>query len=226
MHWLRHRDRHRFPLLPAVALLSGAVLSGCGSLGGADSDPSVASASTDTSMVGRFSNFFSRTPQRVATAGPAGPNTEIECPQMTVRSGAATLTVNGPGAEPGATAVRYQATLGQMARECSALGQTMTMKVGVQGRVILGPAGGPGQIEIPLRYAVVQEGPEPKTILTKLERIPVAIAAGQSNVAFTHIEEAMSFPLPKGSELDAYVVYVGFDPLAKDERRQKPRRGR
>ena len=29
---------------------------------------------------------------------------------------------------------------------------------------------------------------------------------------FTHIEEDVSFPNPPGSDLDAYVVYVGFDP--------------
>ena len=40
----------------------------------------------------------------------------------------------------------------------------MTMKVGVEGRVLLGPAGGPGQVDIPLRMAVVQEGPAPKTV--------------------------------------------------------------
>ena len=58
---------------------------------------------------------------------------------------------------------RYQVTIGQTARECAALGGVMTMKVGVQGRVLLGPAGGPGQVDIPLRMAVVQEGTNPKT---------------------------------------------------------------
>ena len=59
---------------------------------------------------------------------------------------------------------RYQVTIAQTARECAALGGVMTMKVGVQGRVLLGPAGGPGQVDIPLRMAVVQEGPQPKTV--------------------------------------------------------------
>ena len=36
------------------------------------------------------------------------------------------------------------------------------MKVGIQGRVILGPSGRPGQIEVPLRIAVVQEGASPR----------------------------------------------------------------
>ena len=45
---------------------------------------------------------------------------------------------------------RYQVSIGQTARECTPAGGVMTMKVGVQGRILLGPAGGPGQVDIPL----------------------------------------------------------------------------
>src|SRR5438477_196396 len=78
----------------------------------------------------------------------------------------------------------------------------MTMKVGVQGRVILGPAGAPGVIEVPVRLALVQEGVEPKTIWTKGYRVAVNVPPGQSNVPFVHIEEDITFPLPKPAELD------------------------
>jgi hypothetical protein len=40
----------------------------------------------------------------------------------------------------------------------------------------------------------------------------VTVSPGESNIAFTHVEEDMSFPMPPGNELDAYVIYVGFDP--------------
>ena len=98
----------------------------------------------------------------------------------------------------------------------------MTMKVGVQGRVILGPAGAPGVIEVPVRLALVQEGVEPKTIWTKGYRVAVNVPPGQSNVPFVHIEEDISFPLPNASELSAYVVYVGFDPALVKEPEKKP----
>ena len=55
------------------------------------------------------------------------------------------------------------------------------MRVGVQGRAIVGPAGAPSQVNVPIRYAVVQEGVEPKTIVTKFRRLPVALAAGNTN---------------------------------------------
>jgi hypothetical protein len=105
----------------------------------------------------------------------------------------------------------------------------MSIKVGVQGRIILGPEGGPGQVEVPLRYALVREGVEPKTIWTKLYKFAVTVPANQTSVPFMHIEEGILFPLPSRNELAAYVVYVGFDQLAETEKpakKPKPRRSR
>jgi hypothetical protein len=117
--------------------------------------------------------------------------------------------------------LRYQLSFGQTARECSVQDGAMLVKVGVQGRVILGPMGGPGQVDIPLRYAVVREGPLPRTIVTKFKRIPVIVAPEQTHVQFVDIEEGLTFPLPSGTELDAYVIYVGFDEIG-DKNEKKP----
>ena len=97
---------------------------------------------------------------------------------------------------------RYQVTIGQTARECAALGGVMTMKVGVQGRVLLGPAGGPGRVDMPLRMAVVQEGTKPKTVVSKFYRLAVAVPPGQTGVPFVHVEQDMTFPMPRGAALD------------------------
>ncbi len=97
----------------------------------------------------------------------------------------------------------------------------MSIKVGVQGRIILGPMGGPGIVDVPLRYAVVREGPQPRTIATKFKRLPVTVAADQTHVPFLDVEEGLAFPLPPGNEIDAYVIYVGFDDLG-DKSEKKP----
>src|SRR5262249_36165886 len=102
-------------------------------------------------------------------------------------------------------------------------GGIMSVKIGVQGRVILGPMGGPGVVEVPLRYAVVREGPEPKAITGKFKRFPVNIAPDQTHVQFVDVEEGLSFPLPPRMELEAYVVYIGFDELG-DRNEKKPAR--
>ncbi len=110
--------------------------------------------------------------------------------------------------------LRYQGTIGQMARQCSVAGGIMRIKLGVQGRIILGPAGTAGALDIPMRYAVVKEGPEPRTLATAGFHIPVVVPSDVPSVAFTHVDESIAFPLPSADDLDDTVVYVGFDPLA------------
>jgi len=45
-------------------------------------------------------------------------------------------------------------------------------------------------------------------------------------VMFTHIEEDLAFPMPRGNAIDSYVVYIGFDPVGAQEmdRRRPPAR--
>lgn len=208
-------------LLPLSLALAGCGGPGFGGGGPAPAASGGASGSSGT-LVDRMSSTLFGPP---ATLGQGRTEPDIpECPPVDVRQGASTITTYG-GAEQAATNVRYQATVAQLARECAGLGATMTMKVGLQGRVILGPVGGPGRLDIPVRFALVQEGPQPKTIWTKLYRIAVDIPPGQTNVPFVHVEDNITFPRPKGDEIDAYVVYVGFDQTgAKEERRPRAKK--
>ena len=188
--------------------------------------PALAQSAESPGVTDRLKNFFLGTPSSPQQQKANAPREELECPGIEVRSGASTLTVHGPG-DPVATNVRYQATIGQTARECAVLGATMTMKVGMQGRILLGPLGEVGKLDVPVRMALVQEGPEPKTLWTKLYQVPVAIAAGQSQVPFVHVEQDLTFPMPKGDELESYVVYIGFDQIGvketKPRQKSKPR---
>jgi hypothetical protein len=182
--------------------------------------------------------FGSSSSEKVAATTDAAPGSgagddDLECPPVTVRSGASTLAMAGKSAtssDPAAMDLSYQGSIVRTARECHVAAGTMTMKVGVEGRIIVGPAGGPGQLDVPLRLAVVQEGPQAKTVLSKLVRIPVTITEGAGNVNFTHIDPDVSFPLPQPlGNIDSYVVYVGFDPNAAPVRPKataKPKRKR
>jgi hypothetical protein len=144
------------------------------------------------------------------------------CPPVELRQGAATLTINNNPKDPSAMQLRYQVGVMQMARECSLAGGMVSIRIGVQGRIVLGPAGTHGSLEIPLRYALVHEGPEPKVLYTKLHRIPVAIPEGAPHVSFTHIEETITVPMPSQEVFDSYIVYIGFDALGAVQQRQPP----
>ena len=203
--------RSQTRLLGALAL--GALAAGCSSnlLG---SSPSGSDSSFKDRMNALFFGASAKT-DAAAQPGAAGVSADTDCPGIDIRSGAATYSVGPQGiADVTPTTLRYQADIAKTARECSIAGGSMTIKVGVQGRLILGPTGGPGEIDVPMRLALVQEGVEPKTIWTKFYRVAVTVPPGQTNVPFVQIEENMTFPTPKPAELDAYVIYVGFDPTA------------
>jgi hypothetical protein len=170
----------------------------------------------------RMSHFFAgasaKGPQTVANAQP-----DVNCPPVEVRSGASALTIGG-GDKSAAMMVRYQGEFAREARECAIVNGSMVMKVGIEGRVIVGPAGGPGQVDVPMRLAVVEEAPGgTRPIMTKFFVVPVAIAPGAGNVPFTHIEEGLTFPVPTPTaQLDNYIVYVGFDPQSLESQAKPP----
>lgn len=168
--------------------------------------------------------FGSGTPAGSANASTTGAGIlppSFECPDVTVRQGASTLTSSANPAEPTAMNLRYQVTIGTTARECRLEGNMVSIKVGMEGRVILGPQGSAGPVDVPIRFAVVEEGIDPKTIVTKLDRVAVTVPPNDSNVLFRHVTDGLVFPMPRGGAIDSYVVYIGFDPLSVQEQERK-----
>jgi hypothetical protein len=195
-------------ILAGLALL----LAGCGSTN-----------LFSTSALDLFSTSSKATTGDTNTGG--GAVTDVECPGVEVRSGAATLMIgNKPGeGEPAAMDLRYQGTILRTARECQVNAGVMTMKVGIEGRVITGPAGGPGTVDLPLRIAVVHEGVPSKTIVSKFARVQVAVVNAVDRVPFTHVDSDIAFPMPQpAGDIDAYVIYVGFDPTGAPQEKKKP----
>jgi hypothetical protein len=176
--------------------------------------------------VGNLPSIGGGLPSWFASADPASkrssePQVSVseDCPSVDVRGGASTLVIAANVASPTANDVRYQLSFHELARQCFIEGGTLRMRVGVQGRAVVGPAGAPPQVSVPIRYAVVREGVQPKTVVTKFRRQAVSVPPGAPNVLFTDIEDDLSFPLPPLVELQAYVVYVGFDDMGDRCRR-------
>jgi hypothetical protein len=136
------------------------------------------------------------------------------CPAVEIQAGTGAYRIYERGLEDQAMGLRYQASVSETARECSMLGAETAMRIGVVGRVLIGPKGGPGKVDVPLRIAVVDERNQP--IYSKAYRIPVQIGPGQTQASFTHVEEGVLVPAGPGG----YRVLVGFDEgAAKGARR-------
>ncbi len=196
-------ERLRCAIRVAVALGGAAIVAGC-------------STGSLPSLSGTLPGWFSRSGGSPAAEAQAqatavgGKVLDEDCPGVDVRTGAGTLAIAAKQKDATANDLRYQLTFIELARQCVVDGAgTVRMRVGVQGRAVVGPAGAPPQITAPIRYAVVQEGVQPKTIVTKFRRVPVQLASGSA--VFTDIEDDLSFPMPPIDLLQRYVVYVGFD---------------
>jgi hypothetical protein len=193
----------------------------------------LAGCSTIENVVGPIGNMggigdmFKSSPQANPDNPNPNPNAQIsadeDCPGASIRQGASAWAQNDG---QGPTNVRYQASITQIARECAILGSTMTIKVGVEGRLVIGPKGTPGNVTVPIRIAVVQEGPQPRPVVSKFYAVQVNVQAGAAQTQFTHVDDDLTFPLPADKNLDKYVIYVGFDPQgappAKAKAKPKP----
>ena len=174
------------------------------------------SAAPAQSIVDRFKSIFggnsdpAGAPSSPATVQDGG---GLTCPDIKIRPGASTYAVAAPGKQPVGNDLRYQATITRSARDCNLENGRITARVGIQGRVIVGPAGAPATVEVPLRVAVVKDGVNEKVITTTVVRTTVSMGEGLS-VPFSVVAEDVVYPAVSVDENDSYVFYIGFDPQA------------
>jgi hypothetical protein len=173
------------------------------------------------SITDRFKSLFGGKKEEPPPLVSAEPAPEVNCPQVTIRFGASTYAVGAPGKQAVGNDVRYQASIGKLARECIKAGGEITAHIGIQGRVIAGPAGAPATVEVPLRVAVVKGGIGEKVIATKAYTTTVTMSEDES-VPFTFVAEDLVYPAPVGREGDNYIFYVGFDPQLVSTEKPKP----
>ena len=158
---------------------------------------------------------------KVSETAPDG--TEVDCPVVKIRAGASTYGVAPPGKQPVASELNYQATITRTARDCrrTSNGQ-IAARIGIQGRVIAGPAGAPETVEIPVRVAVVQTGVNERVLTTKVYRTTVSMT--EAGGAFSLVGEDLLFNMPAQLTSDSFVLYVGFDPQAVTPQAKPSRR--
>jgi hypothetical protein len=178
-----------------------------------------AAAESDESFFSRL-NPFSRGKSESTDASTKKELT-LDCPEIRVPSGESSLRIGGDGS----VSVRHQFDVGQVARECGRAGKDLTIKVGVKGRLLLGPAGSPGSYSAPLRIAIRQQQGE-KILASKVFTVGATIAPGTSGADFIVVTDPFVVPFTTEHAADDYEVVVGFGkdakatPVEKHKRRQ------
>jgi hypothetical protein len=130
------------------------------------------------------------------------------CPPVEVRVGTEALPIYERGHDGDDAWIRFQGSITKTARECHTLGDTLTIKVGIAGRLTAGPKGSPGNFTVPLRVAVVKQHGD-KVFYSQMSRAPVSITAPIYASDFAYVIDNISFKItPADRDL---IVYVGYD---------------
>ena len=143
---------------------------------------------------------------------------EFECPTVTVRSGASTLTSSADAAEATATSLRYQVGIGNTARECRGARRQHGLD---QGRHS-GPGDSRARRARPERSTCRSATPWCSRACRAEDDHDQARAhfsdgpAGRRQRAVLACRRRARIPdARQAGEIDAYVVYIGFDPVAR-----------
>lgn len=184
-------------LRSVLVLALGLALAGCQSSGG---DQAAASGQPSSWRLAFFGN-----PQAVPPEKPIeSSQRDLNCPSVGVLEGGAAHRIG----RQGGSEVSHQASLVDTARECRFAGNSMTLKVGVQGRLLIGAAGRAGTYTVPVRVAVKRGE---AVVASRFARVSVTIPANEVSASFVHIEDNIALPVSDNDPAEEYDIYVGFD---------------
>lgn len=133
------------------------------------------------------------------------PAIATECPPIKVRRGGEALFFYGKGKVGDPHSLNYQAVLDKQSRNCVASNGLITVKMGVVGRVLLGPAGNQAKVDVPIRFAVERDG---VPMYSERYQIPTAIDPASQSGEFVKVVENVAIPYTGGEDI---TIWVGFD---------------
>ncbi|MET3893481.1 hypothetical protein ABIE41_004557 [Bosea sp. OAE506] len=162
-------------------------LAGCGSSGSSSGQPSA------MQTLGNVVMFQSTTPPPAEPLPRDDQDEQLVCPEVIIADGGAALRAQS-GQDSGS--LRHQISILNVARECTPTGNGgYRLKVGVEGRVLLGPAGGPGTYGATLTTTVTRGTTQ---VARRAARVGGTIASGQGGTDFSHVEDGIIVPAGRG----------------------------
>lgn len=163
-----------------------------------------------------------------APPSPAAPKTValVDCPVVNVDDANATVRVYA-GADQSNQDVRYQYDIGQVARQCEVENGQIAIKVGVEGRVLIGPQGSAGSFVAPVRIAITRDS-DNQTLADKVYPTAVTVQPGVGETVFDTVSEPFLVPYTGEHADQVYSITVGFaqagaakKPVARARRRRR-----
>jgi hypothetical protein len=136
------------------------------------------------------------------------PTTAAGCPKFAIWSQDRNLTVYEQGKSGDGSSIRYRGEITKTARECEIAPGRITVKYGFAGRVLMGPRGEDGVVNLPLLVHVTSKDRLPFTS----EPVKVSVAISQDKpIGYFSFVRRVTFDIKPGTRPDDYRLYVAFD---------------
>ncbi len=137
------------------------------------------------SAIGNIVQFGTAQPPPVAVV----PDDDLECPPVAIAPDGAAIRLQAGGASEG---VRSQVTITDVVRECArGPGGSVIVRVGAEGRALIGPAGSAGGHYATLTV-IAQKGPQ--VFARRTARVGATVSAAEGSAGWAHVEQGISIP--------------------------------
>lgn len=126
------------------------------------------------------------------------------CPKVSLREGTAYYNTYAKGGQDDKSKIIYQASITDVTRNCTRANGQLTINVAVAGKVVAGPLGKAGNINMPIRIVVLRGG---DVLYSQLHQHQVA-SDGSTATQFVFNDPNATVPDPSAADLQ---VFAGFD---------------
>jgi hypothetical protein len=126
------------------------------------------------------------------------------CPNITLRSGTAYFDRYEKGGDGDPNRILYQASITNVTRGCMPENETVKINAALAGRIVPGPKGKPGVVNVPIRIVVVKGDTVIYSQLFKHE-----VQMGQNATDFVFSDPDIVIQKPDKPDVG---IFVGFDP--------------
>lgn len=136
------------------------------------------------------------------------------CPRVTVKEEAGFINRYAKGGEGDPAKLSWQASITESTRSCNRQTGMLAMKVAVAGRVVPGPAGASGAVNVPIKISVVRSDGE--VLYSQSFNQQVTLGGGQAQ-QFVFTDSNVVVPIPSDNTLQ---LFAGFDAGPSKKRQQ------
>lgn len=144
----------------------------------------------------------------VATAAEqASPIIQGKCPRVSFREGTTFYRAYTRKGEGDPSKITYQSSLADATRSCTISGDQLTVSVFAAGRLLAGPQGKAGDIDLPIRVVVLDKKTQ-SVLYSELSTQVVSLSGPNLTAQFVFNDPSVVIPVGAGGETE---VFVGFD---------------